>query len=106
MDSASAQQTRLADDHEIPWLERFLKRIRFFDSKYNFIYMIFLGLCPFVYEYLICRKYCDIDECRSQRNSASYYSNIVLFLYFVRIRYLNWSWKRQQAIKNASAASS
>jgi TorA maturation chaperone TorD len=36
--SASAQQTRLAEDHEIPWLERFLKKIRFFDLKYNFMY--------------------------------------------------------------------
>lgn len=69
-------------------------------------YMVILALGPYIYDNLICRRYWDKDECRSQRDTASYYSGWLLFLYFVRIRYLNWVWKRKQEAEMASAASS
>lgn len=127
---APAQETKAAEDGPLPpqnpWLERFLIRIGFFEYKYNAMYeppfhfnfalwtthfvlpriMICVALGPFLFEYLICRRYCDIEDCLFYRKTASRCTDIVIILYFVRIRYLAWSRDRQQAIRNASATSS
>lgn len=70
--------------------------------------MLCLGLCPFLFDYLVCRRYCDIEDCRFYRDTASRCTDILLFLYYLRIRFLAWAQDRQEskeAAKNASGGS-
>lgn len=67
--------------------------------------MVILALGPYLYDYLVCRRFWGKDECRSQRDMVSHYSGWLLFLYFIRVRYLKWAWERRQGAERGNAAS-
>lgn len=131
---ASVQEETTANDDsiphqdpQIPWLERLLMKIGFFEYKYNAMYeppfhfiffafwnthvvlsriMACVALAPFLFEYLICRRYCDIDDCFFYRKTASRCTDIMIVLYFLRIRYSAWSRGRQQTTSNTNTTPS
>lgn len=127
---ASVQGGNTAENSSLPpqtpWLERFLMKIGFFEYKYNAMYeppihfsfafwstyvsfsriMACVALTPFLFEFLICRRYCGAEDCLFYRKTASRCIHILIILYFVRLRYLAWYRDTQQTNRNTSTTSS